>query len=147
MLMFLFALLVHGRFHFMGAPDFLLLFIVALAVKENNIKTISYSFVAGFLEDVLFSVGFVNALAKTLLGMLALYMKQFFVIDKKLLALILAFILTPISFLISYFSILYFQSVQQLSFPWINMVVSSIINAVLCPSFYLILNRFSADEE
>ncbi|OGC07826.1 hypothetical protein A2230_00495 [candidate division WOR-1 bacterium RIFOXYA2_FULL_36_21] len=143
----IFVLLLQGRMGFWTNPDFLLIFIVFLAVKEDKTKTISFAFWGGFLRDILFSLGFVFTFVSTLIGIIIIYIRTFFVLEEKQLIVILTAIFTPCSFIFSFFITHYFYSSGTAYFPFWEMIVSTMLNVLFTPLCYFLFDRFITNDE
>ena len=66
--------------------DPLFSFVVALSIVKPYWVSIPFAFSAGFLEDSLYSVGFINTLTKTLSAYVFSFSKNFFSMEASALA-------------------------------------------------------------
>lgn len=145
-LILILTVFINGQVRLFFNMDLILIFVIAFSVRKNNLEAVSYSFGIGFLEDILFSVGFVNTFIQTFVSAVVSFVKELFFIDRKWLCFALAFILTPASIFVStlFYNVFYSANAPLFSF---NIIVSSFLNAFLCPLFYLIFDWLLINEQ
>lgn len=149
-LIMIITLLAQGHTQRIGSPDLILAFIVALSVKRSETETISFAFASGFIQDALFSFGFVNTLAKTISTVVLLFVKKFLVLEKPVLCIVLSAIFCPISVVIGIIISSYFYGIEgsvwsgaQLG----SLIITTAATTILSPLFYIMLERISPDEQ
>jgi rod shape-determining protein MreD len=145
-LMMILLLFIQGKLQFFGTFDFVLPLIIAIAIRKSSEETLLYSFGSGFIQDILFAAGFINTLIKTVIGILMSFLKNIIVLSDDQMCSLFALIFTPISIIGSMLAIQYLNNTEAIRFPWFSIILSTIINSLLAPFFYSILNRISIDE-
>jgi len=120
-IIFIILLAVKSLFNF----DLFPALIVFLAIKNKPEETIACAALAGFIEDALFYAGYIHFLSFSIIGGLAIFLKQFFSFEEDDLALVLVIILAPLSVIITALGMKLFQNAE---FPsLIFMAVRSLI--------------------
>ena len=94
---FILLLILRGLFNL----DLFPILIVYLAVKNSPEATVFWSALFGIFEDALFFPNFLHLLSYTIIGGLALYLKEIFALEEDDLILTLVVILTPVSILLT----------------------------------------------
>lgn len=140
------VLIIQGGVNILGGFDLLLPLLIALSVRCSENEFLLFSFAAGFLQDVLFALGFINTFVKTAVALIIVYLKNFITLEKEQLCSLLALIFTPTAIILSLIFSYVFRSVDHASFSIFNLVVTTIINAILAPAFYWLLIRKLPDE-
>lgn len=95
-----------------------------LAVKKSPENVIFWSAFSGFFKDALFFPGFINFLNHTLLGGLALWLKNYFIFEDDRLIYTLAFILAPASVVFTAVGLRYFQNAEISNFVFALLSVT-----------------------
>ncbi len=139
-------LFIQGKLQFFGTFDFVLPLIIAISVLRSAEETLVYSFGSGFIQDILFTAGFINTLIKTILGILLSFLKTVIVLSDDQLCSLFALIFTPVSIIGSMIAMQYLNGTEAVRFPWFPIVISTIINIFLAPFFHSILSRIFIDE-
>ncbi|NQU18155.1 MAG: rod shape-determining protein MreD [Candidatus Saganbacteria bacterium] len=124
-------------------PDLFLLLIITYCVYHSADSAVPFSFAAGFIQDILFSLNFLNTLTKTIVAILISMIKDKLILDFEKLSLILIGVFSPLAIIFTA-SLRYFIYQQAVAWDlfFVILVCNTILNLLFGFLFLHIIKRF-----
>ncbi|MDD5492025.1 MAG: rod shape-determining protein MreD [bacterium] len=123
-------------------PDFVLVLVILIALKNGSIAGQLYGFIGGLMQDSLsYGVLGIQAMVKAITGFGSGFLKNKLEENSPLLIMILVFLVTIASGLLGALARAFFTSYTFLSHEAVRIVVSAGYNALFAPFLAMIMKK------
>lgn len=141
-LIFILVIFIQDIWWFRFQPDFFLLFVVVSCIYFKSESGAAVSFMVGFIQDILFSLNFLNTLTKTVIAAIINLIKDKLILNEDSLAVVLTAIFSPLA-------VIFKAGLQYLIYRQ-NLIISvflieifwvTLLNLVAAPAFIYLFKK------
>lgn len=128
-------------------PDLFLMLIITYSVDHSTGSGVPFSFAAGFVQDILFSVYFLNTLTKALVSAAIAFIKDKLILNFEKLSFILIIVFSPLAvFANGIFRTVIYQQQPEWGRLFLLAIMGTIFNIIFTPLFLYIIRKFGIYE-
>ncbi|OGC05121.1 hypothetical protein A2276_04170 [candidate division WOR-1 bacterium RIFOXYA12_FULL_43_27] len=125
-------------------PDLFLLLAVTFSIHASAEGGVAFAFAVGFVEDILFSVSFLNTLTKTVIAAVITFIKDKLILEFERLSYVFVVIFSPLTVVLkTFFRIIFLHEVIPAAGFLSVLIFTTLLNLILLPVFLQLVKRFN----